>query len=107
MVRIVIIQDSGLCNFVVFEEFTRSSSQQIALEIILLPMLIIKMKNFARLIALMTEDHTLLPFSWLTLLLFLLFYLLLAFIVFAFLSVRFIGRKYNQDDLMTPPETMD
>ena len=50
MVRIVIIQDSGLCNFVVFEEFTRSSSQQIALEIILLPMLIIKMKNLARLI---------------------------------------------------------
>ena len=45
--------------------------------------------------ALMTEDHTLLPFSWLTLLLFLLFYLLLAFIVFAFLSMRFIGRKYN------------
>ena len=34
--------------------------------------------------ALMTQDHALLPFSWLTLLLFLWFYLLLAFIVFAF-----------------------
>ena len=45
--------------------------------------------------ALMTQDHARLPFSWLTLLLFLLFYLLLAFIVFAFLSMHFIGRKYN------------